>query len=53
MRHRRIVVVDLEKDRMAISFEGPKVMLLVRIVGVAEIVVNFDCLDDTRDCLRA
>jgi hypothetical protein len=53
MRHGGIELIDLEKDRLAIGFEGPKVMFLVRIVGVAEIVVDGDCLDDAGNSLGA
>jgi hypothetical protein len=46
---RGIEVVDLEKDRVAVGFERAKVMFFVWVVGVAKVVVHFDCLDDARD----
>ena len=50
---RGIVIIDLEKDRVAIGFERAKVMFFVWIVGVAKVVVDFDGLDDARDCFGA
>jgi hypothetical protein len=47
---RGVEIIDLEKDRVAIGFERAKVMFFVWIVGVAKVVVNFDGLDDVRDC---
>ncbi len=48
-----VVVVDLEIDHMAISFERAEIVLLVGIIGVAEVVVDGDCLDDARNGFRA
>ena len=48
-----IVIIDLEKDRVAVGFERAKVMFFVWIVGVAKVVVDFDGLDDARDCFGA
>jgi hypothetical protein len=40
---RGIIIIDLEKDRAAIGFERAKVMFFVWVVGVAKVVVHFDC----------
>jgi len=45
--------INLEKDFVAIGFERTEVVFFVRIVGVAEIVVDGDRLDDARDSLGA
>jgi len=37
---------------MAVGFEGAKVVLFVRIVGVTEVVLDRDGLDDSLDGLR-
>ena len=50
---RGIVIIDLEKDRVAIGFERAKVVFFVWIVGVAKVVIDFDGLDDARDCFGA
>jgi hypothetical protein len=34
---------------MAISFKRAEVVFGMRIIGVAEIVKDFDCLDDSSD----
>ena len=47
---RGVEIIDLEKDRVAIGFERAKVMFFVWIVGMAKVVVDFDGLDDVRDC---
>ena len=47
------VVIDLEKDGVALGFERAKVMFFIWIVGVAKVVINFDGLDDARDRFRA
>jgi hypothetical protein len=47
----RVVVVDLEKDCVAINVERAKVVLFVWIVGITEIVVNGDGLENPRDDL--
>ena len=49
-RQSGIVIIDLEKDRVAVDLERAKVMLFVWIVGVAKVVIDFDSLDDARDC---
>ena len=43
---RLVVVVNLEKDHMPIGLERAEVVLLVRVVGVAKIVIDGDRLDD-------
>ena len=48
-----IVIIDLEKDRVALGFERAKIMFFMWIVGVAKVVVDFDRLDDARHCFRA
>src|SRR5262245_49137661 len=53
MRERLVVVVDLEKDPVAISIERAEVVFFVGIVGVAEIVVYGNRLDDALDGLLA
>jgi hypothetical protein len=50
---RFIVIVDLEKDVVAVDFERAKVVLFVRIVGVAEIVEHGDRLYEARNDLFA
>ena len=50
---RRIEIIDLEKDRLAIDLERAKVMFFVRVVGLSKVVVNLDRLDDARDRFRA
>ena len=41
-----VVVVDLEKDRLTLRLKDSEVVLLVRVVGTAEIVIDRDRLDD-------
>jgi hypothetical protein len=36
--HGMVEIIDLKKDRVAISIERAKVMLLMRIVGVTKVV---------------
>ena len=45
---RPIVIVDLEKDPLAVGVECAKVMLFVRVVGVTEVIVDGDRLNDLR-----
>jgi hypothetical protein len=47
-RQSLVVIIDLEKDPMTVCLERAEVMLLMRVVGVTEIVVDFDGLDDPR-----
>jgi hypothetical protein len=42
-----IKIIYFKKDRMAFGLERPKVMLFVRVVGVAKVVKDGDGLDDT------
>src|SRR5262249_16606020 len=49
VREGLVVVVDLEIDRVTIGFERSKVVLFVRIVGVAKVVEHRDGLDDAGD----
>ncbi len=44
-----IVIIDLEKDRVAVGFERTKIVFFVWVVGVAKVVIDFDSLDDARD----
>ena len=44
---RLIVVVDLEKDRVAVGVEHTEIMLFVRIVRLAEVVIDGDGLDNS------
>ena len=46
-------IIDLEKDRMTVGFERSKVMLFMRIIRVAKVVIDSDCLNDARDSLGA
>ena len=50
---RGVEIIDLEKDRVAIGYERAKVMFFVWIVGMAKVVIDFDCLDDASDSLGA
>ena len=45
-----IEIIDLEKDSVAVGFERTKIVFFIWIVGVAKVVVDFDCLDDARHC---
>jgi hypothetical protein len=47
-----IKIIDLEINHVAICFKRPKVVFPIRVVGVAEILVDRDGLDDPGDCLR-
>jgi hypothetical protein len=46
---RLIVIIDLEKYRVAVDLERAKVMFLVWVVGVAEIVIDRNSFDDASD----
>ena len=48
-----IVIIDLKKDHVAVGFECAKVVLFMRVVGVAEIVIDGNCFDDASDRLGA
>src|SRR5262249_17029404 len=49
VREGLVVVIDLEKDPMAIRIERAKVVLFARIVGVAKVVEHRDGFDDAGD----
>ena len=48
-----VEVVDLEKDRLSVGFERPKIMFFVWVIGVAKIVIHRDGFDDALDSLLA
>ena len=48
-----VEVIDLEKDPVAVDFEWPKVVFLIRVVRVAKVVEHRDRLDDPFDGLWA
>ena len=48
-----IEIIDLEKDRLTIDVERPKVMFLVWVVCVTEIVEYGDGFDDACDGFSA
>jgi hypothetical protein len=48
-----VEVVDLEKDPMPVGIERAKVVLLMRIIGVAKVVENGDGLYDAGKAPRA
>ena len=52
-RQSGIVIIDLEKDCVVLDLERAKVMFFVWIVSMAKVVVDFDRLDDARDCFGA
>jgi hypothetical protein len=41
-----VVIIDLEKDHDAIDVEPSEVVLLVRVIGLAEVIEDRDRLDD-------
>ena len=47
------IQVDLEKDRVTVGFKGAEVVLFVWVVGVTEVVIDGDSLDDARNCFGA
>jgi hypothetical protein len=53
--HRQVAIeiIDLEHDGATVDFKGPKVVLLVRVVGVAKVVKHRDGFDDPLDGLWA
>ena len=53
VRQGRIEIIDLEKDRLAVGLERPKIMFFVWIIGVAKIVIHRDGFDDAVDSLLA
>ena len=46
---RAVVIVDLEKDQLAVYFKRSKIMFTVRIVLLTEIVVRCDGFYDSLD----
>ena len=48
-----VVIIDLERDPLSVRVERAKVVLFVRVVGVAEIVVDLDRFDGARNGLLA
>jgi hypothetical protein len=46
-----VKIVDLEKDRMTVGFKRAKVVFLMRVVGMAKVVKDFDCPDNAGDGL--
>jgi hypothetical protein len=48
-----IEIIDLEKDRLTIDVERPKVMFLVWVVCVTEMDEYGDCFDDACDGFSA
>ena len=53
VRQGRIEIIDLEKDRLSVGFERPKIMFFVWVIGVAKIVIHRDGFDDALDSLLA
>jgi hypothetical protein len=45
-RHGLIVIIDLEHDDVAVHVKCPKVVLFVRVIGVAKVVEHRDGFDD-------
>ena len=41
-----VVIIDLEENPFTFGFEDPEVVLLMRVVGMAEIVIDGDRFDD-------
>jgi len=39
-------IIDLEKDSFPLDLERSEVMFAVRVVGVAEVIIPSDCLND-------
>ena len=48
-----VEIIDLENYCLAINLERAKVMFFMWIVGMAKVVIDFDGLDDARDCFGA
>jgi hypothetical protein len=53
VRQGLVEIIDLEKDRLTFGLERPKIMLFVWVIGVAEVVIHRDSLDDALDSLLA
>jgi hypothetical protein len=45
----RVVIIDFEKDRVPVGFEGAKVVLFVWVVVVTKVIIDGDGLDDPCD----
>src|SRR5215211_2099552 len=52
-RQAPVIVVDLEKDRVALDLERAKVVLFVRIACMAKVVEDCDCPDASLDGIEA
>ncbi len=50
---RLIKIIDFKKDCLSVGFERAKIVFAIWVVGLAEIVVDRDGLDDSGDRLRA
>jgi hypothetical protein len=48
-----VVIIDLEKDRLSVGLERPKIMLFVWVIGVTKIVIHRDGFDDALNSLLA
>jgi hypothetical protein len=48
-----VEIIDLEKDRLIIDFKRPKIVFLMWVIGVAEIIVHGDGLDDASNSISA
>ena len=48
-----VEIIDLEKDRLSVGLERPKIMFFVWVIGVTKIVIDRDGSDDTVDSLLA
>ena len=53
VRQGRIEIIDLEKDRLSVGFERPKIMFFVWVIGVTKIVKDRDGFDDALNSLLA
>ena len=51
-RQRRVVIIDLEKDRVTIGLERSEVMFLMWIVGVAEVIKDLNRVENAGDRFR-
>ena len=48
-----VVIIDLEKDRLSVGLERPKIMFFVWVIGVTKIVIHRDGFDDALNSLLA
>ena len=44
-----VVIIDLEKDSVAVGFERAEIVFFIRVVGVAKIVIHRNRFDDPGD----